>query len=100
MKNVILSADGDSIVYSVPDQVADNLNNYCIQFCDSWLRTSPNAKKYRAKGVICYSESDFIEYLNTWIFPDVPSKFIKNIGWINSIDSLPKEYRNCPLFNF
>lgn len=100
MKNVILSADGDRIVYSVPDQVADDLNNYCIQFCDSWLHTSPNAKKYRVKGMICYNESDFIEYLNKWIFPDTPSKFVKNLGWIDSMDLLPKEYKNCPFFNF
>ena len=29
MKEVILSADGDSIVYSVPDEVANDLRNYC-----------------------------------------------------------------------
>ena len=45
MKNVIISADGDRMVYSVPDIVADNLTEYCIEFCDKWLRTSPYAKK-------------------------------------------------------
>ena len=49
MKNVILSSDGDSIVYSVPDTVADNLRKYCIAFCDKWLWKSPNAEKYRHK---------------------------------------------------
>ena len=34
MKEVILSADGDSIVYSVPDEVANDLRKYCIEFCD------------------------------------------------------------------
>ena len=29
MKNVIISADGDRIVYSVPNIVADNLTEYC-----------------------------------------------------------------------
>ena len=47
MKNVILSSEGDSIVYSVPDTVADNLRKYCIEFCDKWLWKSPNAEKYR-----------------------------------------------------
>ena len=44
MKNIIISADGDRMVYSVPDIVADNLTEYCIEFCDKWLRTSPHAK--------------------------------------------------------
>ncbi len=38
MKEVILSADGDSIVYLVPDAVADNLEDYCLEFCSNWLR--------------------------------------------------------------
>ena len=33
MKPVILSADGDSVVYTVPDAVADNLEAYCMEFC-------------------------------------------------------------------
>ena len=47
MKKVILSADGDSIIYLVPDIVADNLEKYCIEFCDDWLWHSPQAAKYR-----------------------------------------------------
>lgn len=56
MKNVIISADGDRIVYSVPNIVADNLTEYCIEFCDKWLKTSPHAKKYRFNGGLCYNE--------------------------------------------
>ena len=44
MKEVILSADGDSIVYLVPDAVADNLEDYCLEFCSNWLRNSPDAE--------------------------------------------------------
>ncbi len=68
MKNVILSADGDRVVYSVPDDVADNLDRYCNQFCNEWLHTSPNAKKYRVEDVVCYNEADFIDYLNKWVY--------------------------------
>ena len=32
MKEIILSADGDSIVYLVPDAVADNLENIALNF--------------------------------------------------------------------
>ena len=28
MKSIILSADGDSVVYQVPDQVAEHLEEY------------------------------------------------------------------------
>ena len=32
MKNVILSADGDQFLYSVPDPVAEHLEKYCMEF--------------------------------------------------------------------
>lgn len=31
MKEIIISADGDSVVYSVPDDVANHLRKYCIR---------------------------------------------------------------------
>ena len=101
MKNVIISADGDRMVYSVPDIVADNLTEYCIEFCDKWLRTSPYAKKYRINGGLCYNERDFIEYLNRFIFPKEQSVFIENLGPMG-IDELliPERYKDCPMFNF
>lgn len=45
VKNVVLSADGDRMVYSVPDIVAENLQEYCLRFCDRWLPTSPPCRK-------------------------------------------------------
>ena len=99
MKNVILSAGSALRVYSVPDVVADNLNKYCIEFCDKWLRKSPHARKYRIGGGCCYAESDFIEYLNRWIFPDTPSKYVETLEWVNP-RNLPAPYREYPYFNF
>ena len=98
MKNVILSADGDSKVYSVPDVVADNLEEYCLEFCNQWLPASRSAK--RLGDIICYDESTFIEYLNQWRFPSEQSTFIENIGWIGSEEQVPQKYRGCPYFNF
>lgn len=100
MKNVVLSADGDRIVYSVPSEVADNLEEYCMAFCLKWLRTSPHAKQYRIGGALCYNESDFIAYLNQWVFPDRQSKPIDNLGWIGFEEPLPDQYKDCPQFNF
>ncbi len=99
MKHIILSADGERKVYLVPDKVADNLESYCMEFCD-WLYTSPSAKKYRINKGVCYTEEDFIDYLNQYIFPEQPSKFIKSLGWIEFDSPLPEPYKDCPQFNF
>ena len=65
MKHIIISADGDSMVYLVPDEVADQLDKYCLSFCDTWLHTSPDAEPYRTGSIVSYDEKDFIKYLNT-----------------------------------
>ena len=100
MKEVILSADGDSIVYLVPDAVADNLEEYCMEFCSNWLRYSPDANKYRKDGILCYTEKDFIDYLNAYVFPDCKSKMVENLGWTDFGVTLPAEYKDYPYFNF
>ena len=99
MKNVILSADGECVVYSVPNEVADNLREYCIEFCDEWLWKSPNAKKYRSKNGVCYNEEDFIEYLNTVLYPDRPSIKLKTFRAADG-EEVPEEYRKYPYYNF
>ncbi len=100
MKEIILSADGDSIIYLVPDSVAENLNEYCLKFCSDWLWNSPDAKKYRVDNGVCYTEADFIDYLNTYIFPEYKSEMIKNLGWTDLGENLPEEYKDYPYFNF
>ena len=99
MKNIVLSADGDSKVYSVPNVVAENLEEYCQEFCCDWLVHSPEAKKYRKKRGLCYNEEDFIEYLNQYRFPNQTSVLIENLGWINFDESLPEKYKDCPVSN-
>ena len=100
MKKVILSADGDSIVYLVPDTVANNLEEYCLEFCSNWLRNSPDAERYRKGVILCYTEKDFIDYLNSYAFPNYESKMVKNLGWTDLRDNLPAEYKDYPYFNF
>ena len=100
MKEVILSADGDSILYLVPDEVADNLWEYCTDFCDNWMRNSPHGRKYKIPGGYCYNEKDFIDYLNEWVFQNQKSLFIKNLGWTELGDRLPEKYKKLPYFNF
>ncbi len=100
MKQVILSADGDSVIYSVPDAVADQLEEYCLEFCCHWIWSSPDAAKYRRNGFVCYTERDFIDYLNTYLFPEQRSAPVLNLGWTALEDGIPEEYRPLPYFNF
>ena len=65
MKNILLSADGEISVFTVPDEVAGNLEQYCLHFCCDWLYESLDAAKYRVEmggevGV-SYCEKDFID---------------------------------------
>ena len=100
MKEIILSADGDSVVYLVPDVVAENLDEYCYEFAANWLHNSPDAEQYRRGDVVCYTEADFIDYLNKYIFPENQSKMIKNLGWTDLDENLPTEYQDYPYYNF
>ena len=100
MKYIIISADGDSMVYFVPDEAADHLEKYCLSFCDTWLHTNPDAEPYRMGSIVSCDEKDFIKYLNTWIFPEQPFIFIKNIGQVESDADIPEKYRECPVFHF
>lgn len=100
MKNIVISADGDRMVYAVPDIVADHLEEYCMEFCCVWLPTSPDAKRYRINGVLCYHEGDFIDYLQKYKFPKDSITFVENLGWIDFDNPLPEKYKNCPAFNF
>ena len=101
MKEVILSADGDLTVYSVPEAVAEHLEKYCLDFCYRLQNTSLGEKYKNKDGVYCYTEADFIEYLNQHVFPREKSVPVKNLGpsvWWGV--ELPDEYRGLPWFNF
>lgn len=101
MKEIILSSDGLCRIYSVPDEVADDLDRYCTDF-DEWIWENPNGDKLLQEfddgyGA-CYDETDFIDYLNEWIFPEKPSVLIKETDFY--CDEIPEEYRSLPRFNF
>lgn len=103
MKHVILSADGPSSVYAVPDLVADNLDAYCMEFCTDWLKNAPEAAKYRVMrggGVVyCFNETAFIEYLSL-LFPSQKPVLVENLGWTDFEKELPEKYKHFPYFNF
>ena len=80
--------------------MANDLNKYCIEFFDKWMKTSPNAKKYKINGGYCFNEEDFIYYLNEYVFREQKSVFVKNLGWTDLESNLPDEYKEYPYFNF
>lgn len=103
MKTVLLSADNEISVFSVPDEVADHLDAYCQEFCCRWLYKSPAAAKYRvpmgdAVGVR-YDEKDFIAYLDRFVCAE-PSAWVATLAGVYSAEELPEEYRGLPYFNF
>ena len=103
MKNVLLSADCEISVFSVPDEVADNLEEYCSEFCCHWLHESPDATKYRVKmgsmiGV-CYGEKDFIEYLNQYVCSE-QSALVETLTGVYDETNVPEKYIGLPYFNF
>ncbi|SCX08450.1 hypothetical protein SAMN02910339_01212 [Lachnospiraceae bacterium YSD2013] len=85
MKNVILSADGELKVYSVPDKIERELEEICMEFS-------------REGG--CFDEEDFVEWLNRYKYPYQKSEFVENIGFINDEKDIPAKYRECKWFNF
>ena len=103
MEQVLLSADGEISVYCVPDAVADDLETYCLEFSCHWLHESPDAARYRVKRgsavVVCYTEKDFIEYLNRYICTD-PSSLVTTLHNVYCKEELPEKYRGLPYFNF
>ncbi len=104
MKNILLSADGEISVYSVPDDIADNLREHCMKFCNEWLYESPDASKYydsdpSGEMCLCFDESDFIDYLNNFVC-DTPSVLAEKLEDVYELGEVPKKYRGLPFFNF
>ena len=102
MKEVILSADDKAKIYSVPNDVAQNLEAYCLEFCTNWIWKNPKGAKllkiHKGQKVAVYNTTDFIEYLNDWIFPNQHSELIEELEFYNY--ELPEEYKEYPQFNF
>lgn len=103
MKKVLLSHDGKMKMYLVPDEVADNLKEYCMRFGFDWIMNDPNAQKLHIitpSGTIGYmfGAQDFIDYLNDFIFPNQKSTLVGEMDFYDY--EIPEEYKGIPWFNF
>jgi hypothetical protein len=117
MKKVLLGETYSCNVYSVPNEVADNLRKYCMEYCD-WLRgTSRKAESIKRKSGRYPGDDGFIEYLNKIRFPQYESKLVEELDGVCSPikledmpegsfrdefmanTNLPDRYRNNPAYN-
>ena len=116
MKKVLLGETYSCNVYSVPNEVADNLREYCLKYC-TWLSKSPEAESIKRKMGRSPSDDGFIEYLNKFAFPQYASKLVEELdGKCSPIKledmpegsfrdefmantNLPDRYRNNPAYN-
>ena len=109
MKNILLSADSKPCVYSVPDIVADNLRDYCLEFLSA-LYSFENNRELEivddehvdsdSETTVIYDETGFIYWLNQYKFPSKPSKFVETLEWEAYDGIMPEIYKSCPWFNF
>ena len=99
MKQIILSADGECGLYLVPDDVVENLPKYIGDFRD-WMVNGAESSKFLRDGCLCFTERDFIYYLNKQVFPEKTSVFVKNLGYINPREDVSEEYKGCIHYNF
>ena len=79
MAEVILTYDSEAMLYSVPAEVAANLDQYCWDFTANWVwHGLKNGKFLRSFGDgqlgAASGAPDFIDYLNRWAFPECKSK--------------------------
>lgn len=103
MKEVILSHDSEAMLCLVPAEVADNLEEYCLDFAFSWVWNGPENGKFLKRvndhlvGA-AFGASEFIDYLNRWAFPACESKILCGLGCYDY--EIPEEYRDRPRHNF
>ena len=116
MKKVLLGETYSCNVYSVPNEVADNLREYCMEYC-TWLQKSPKAESIKRKMGRSPSDEGFIKYLNKFAFPQYESKLVEELDGVCSPikledmpegsfrdefmanTNLPDRYRNNPAYN-
>jgi len=103
MKEVILNHDSEAMLYLVPDEVADNLDQYCWDFAADWIWNGPEKEKFlheTGSGLMgaVFGAPDFIDYLNRWAFPDQPSKLVKGLGCYDY--EIPEVYQAYPKYHF
>jgi len=109
IKHVLLSADSEPSVYLVPDIVAFNLRDYCMEFLSCLYRHEDDRAYEIIDNTHCpsdndnsvsYDETGFIYWLNHEKFPNEPAIWVETLDWDVFENKLPRVYQDCPYFNF
>ena len=85
MEKLMLSADGEIMLYEVHKKILADFDNLIEQFFQ-WKKTN------------CYDEQLFVKFLQQKYGKDA-IKFIKNLKWFDD-NNIPKEYENIKWYNF
>lgn len=85
MEKLMLSADGDIMLYEVGKNIIKDLENILDQF-------------YKWKQTNCYDEQLFVKFIQE-TYGDGSIRLIKNLGWFDR-DNIPEEYKNIEWHNF
>ncbi len=85
MEKLMLSADGDVMLYEVDKRILNNFSNLIEQFFE-WKKTN------------CYDEQLFVKFLQQK-YGSEAIRFLKNLGWLD-YNNIPKEYESIKWFNF
>lgn len=85
MEKLMLSADGDIMLYEVNKNIIEDFNNILENF-------------FRWKKTNCYTEQLFVQFLQNKFGID-SIKFIKNLGWFD-YKNISEDYKNIFWYNF
>lgn len=85
MEKLMLSADGDILLYEIDKQILSDFDNLLEQFFQ-WKKTN------------CYDEQLFVKFLQQKFGKD-KIKFLKNLGWFDC-NNIPEEFKSVKWFNF
>ncbi|MDE6142396.1 MAG: hypothetical protein K2G03_07310, partial [Bacilli bacterium] len=85
MEYIMLSADGDVLLYKVTKKVLSNFDDLLEQF-------------FNTKTTNCYDEQLFVAFVRKE-YGNNSMKFVKNLG-IFTNNTIPKEYVGIKWFNF
>lgn len=83
MEKLMLSADGDVMLYEVKKEILSDFDRLIEEFYE-WKKTN------------CYDERLFVKFIQQKRGKEA-IRFIKNLGWLNPV---PEEYKEIKWYNF
>lgn len=85
MEKLMLSADGDVVLYEVEKKIINDFDSIIEDFF-KWKKTN------------CYNEQLFVKFIQQKIGNET-IQFVKNLGWFDE-NNIPEEYKNIKWYNF